>query len=55
MYVHASVHEQGRCRERWKERIPSSLLAVSAEPNMGLELLNFKIMTWAEIKSWMLN
>ena len=32
-------------RERRRARIPSRLLAVSAEPNVGLELTNFEIMT----------
>ena len=42
-------------RERWRERIPSRLRAVSAEPNAGLELTNHEIMTCAEIKSQMIN
>ena len=37
--------EQRRGRERGKERIPSRLCTVSAEPNMGLDLTNCKIMT----------
>ena len=32
-------------REREKERIPSRLRAVSAEPNAGLEPVNCEIMT----------
>ena len=32
------AHEQGRGRERGREGIPSSLHALSAEPNVGLEL-----------------
>ena len=40
-----------RSRERGRERIPSRLWAVSAEPNMGLHLTNCEIMTWAKIKS----
>ena len=43
------VHEQGRDRERERERIPSRLRAVSAEPDVGLELTNHEIMTLAEI------
>ena len=31
--------------ERERERIPSRLCTVSAEPNMGLELMNCEIMT----------
>ena len=38
-------YEQGRGRERGRARIPSRLHAVSAEPNVGLELTNCKIMT----------
>ena len=34
-----------RERERGKERIPSSLHAVSTEPNLGLELMSYEIMT----------
>ena len=32
-------------RARKRERIPSRLLAVSAEPDAGLELMNHEIMT----------
>ena len=46
--------ERGRGRERGRERIPRRFLTVSAEPHVGLELTNSEIMTWAEIKSWML-
>ena len=45
--------EWGRGRERGRERIPSRLRAVRAEPDVGLELKNREIMTWAEIKSQM--
>ena len=31
--------------EREGERIPSRLHAVSTEPNVGLELMNYEIMT----------
>ena len=34
-----------------KEKIPSRLLTDSTEPNMGIDLRNHEIMTWAEIKS----
>ena len=34
-----------REREGERERIPSRLLTASAEPNMGLELMNHEIMT----------
>ena len=41
--------------ERGRERIPSRLHTVSAEPGTGLELTNCEVMTSAEIKNWMLN
>ena len=37
--------EQGRGRERRRERIPSRLCTVSMEPDAGLELMNHEIMT----------
>ena len=36
---------QGRDRETPRERIPSKLLIGSAEPNVGLELMNHEILT----------
>ena len=36
---------QGRSREREREKIPSRLCAVSAEPDEGLKLTNREIMT----------
>ena len=39
------VHEQGRGRERRRERIPSRLCAVSVEPDLGLEPTNHEITT----------
>ena len=45
------MREQGRGRER----IPSRLLSVGAEPDAGLELTNREIMTWAKTKSLTLN
>ena len=42
----------GRDRKRGRERIPSRLCTVSTEPHVGLKV---RSMTWAEIKSWMLN
>ena len=33
-------------RERGRERIPSRLSAVSAEPDAGLELTDREIVTW---------
>ena len=37
--------EQGRGRERGRQRIPSRLHTVGAEPNVGHELTNHEIMT----------
>ena len=39
------MSEQGRVRERWRERISSRLHIVSTEPDEGLELTNSEIMT----------
>ena len=47
-------HKWGR-GERGRERIPSRLHTVSAEPDVWLNLMNHEIVTWAEIKSWALN
>ena len=47
----AHVCQQGRGRERGKERIPSRLYTVSMEPNVGLDLTKREIMIWAKIKS----
>ena len=41
----------GAERERERKRIPSRLYAASAEPDAGLEPINCKITTWAEIES----
>ena len=46
-----SEQRRGREREREKERIPSRLRTVHAEPNAGLELVNREIVTGAEVKS----
>ena len=45
----------GRERETEGQRTPSRLHAVSTEPDRGLELMNHEIITWAKIKSQMLN
>ena len=45
-------HDQGRGRERQgdtESQGGSRLWAVSTEPNMGLELTNCEIMTWAKV------
>ena len=50
----ACVSREGQ-RERERDRIPSRLCAVIAEPDMGLDPMNHEIMTWAETNSGMLN
>ena len=52
MFIYLSW-EQERAGNR--ERIPTRLHAVSAEPNVGLDPTNREIMAWAEIKSLMIN
>ena len=47
----ASEHEQWRGRERGREGIPNRLHTTSAEPSMGLNFMNSKILTRAEIKT----
>ena len=32
-----------------RERIPSRLHSVSAEPDVGLEPINYEIMSWAQV------
>ena len=41
--------------EREGKRMTNRLHAVSAEPDLGLELTTSKITTWAEIKSHLTN
>ena len=41
--------------ERDRQRIPSRLDTVSTETDMVLDPMNHEIMTWAEIKSQVLN
>ena len=45
------MREQGRVRERGRQRIPGRLCAVSTEPHMGLELTNLEITTWARVNA----
>ena len=42
-------------RDRERERIPSRVCAISPKSDMGIDPMNCKIMTWAEIESRMLN
>ena len=39
------AYNQGRGSEKWRERIPDRLCTISAEPNVGLDLMNHKIVT----------
>ena len=55
LFLRESESKHGRGRERGRERIPSRLCTVSSEPDVGLKLINYEIMIWAEIKSQMLN
>ena len=46
-------HELGKCRERegdTESEVGSRLQAVSTEPDVGLELMNCEIMTWAKVR-----
>ena len=47
--------QRERERKREGERIPTRLLAVSTQPDVGLELTNCEITTGAQIKSQTLN
>ena len=44
-----------RERERERERGTNRLDTISTEPEVGLKLTMHEIVTWAKIKSWMLN
>ena len=49
------THMTGGEVEREREReSPKWLSAISAEPDVGLELMNCEIMTWAKIESQIL-
>ena len=52
-----TVYEQGRRgqRERERERILSRPHAVGLGPDMGLDPTNCETISWAEVKSLMLN
>ena len=50
IYFWEREHEQGRVRERGRQRIPSRLRAVRMEPGSELELTGCEIMTWATSK-----
>ena len=43
-------HKQRRGRERETESEAGSRLRTAAETNVGLELVNYKIMTWADVR-----
>ena len=45
-----NVRAWGEGAESGRHRIWSRLYAVSTEPNVGLELVNWEIMTWAEVR-----
>ena len=45
VYLLWGVRSRERERERERERIPSRLHAISAEPNVGLDLTNHEITT----------
>ena len=55
LFIFEKERAWGRGRETRRERIPSRLHAVRAQPVSGLDPLNREIMTWTEIKSQMLN
>ena len=57
LYLKFIYFERERERERHREgeRFPSRFHTVGSEPNMGLELMNHEIVTWAKIKSRTLN
>ena len=48
-------HEWRRGRERGRQKILRRICTVSAESDAGFEPMNHEIMTWAKIKSPMLN
>ena len=51
LFLREREHKWGRDRERDIHRISSRLQAVSAEPDVGLELTDLEIMTQAKIRS----
>ena len=55
IFLSLFIYFERRGRERWRKRISSRLHTVSTEPDEGLDPMNHEIMTWAKIKSWMLN
>ena len=44
LILRETEHEQGRGRERGRERIPSMLCPVSTKPNVELDLIDHEIM-----------
>ena len=56
MFIYFWRRESREREERGgRQRIPSRLHTVSAEPDVGLNPMNSEFMTWAEIKSGTLN
>ena len=51
----ASMWAQVGERERQMKRKNAKQVPLGTEPDVGLDLTNREIMTWAQIKSWMLN
>ena len=45
LFIFEKEHEHGRGTERGRQRIQSGLCAVSGEPDVGLEPMNYEIMT----------
>ena len=51
VFIFETERKQGRGRERETEsEAGSRFRAVITEPNAGLDLMNYKIMTWAEVR-----
>ena len=55
LFILKESMSRGRAEREEERRIPSGLHTISAEPDVGLELMSPEIMTWAKIKSWTLN
>ena len=55
IYFEGEREQAGKRQTEREKRIPSRLLAVSTEPNAGLDVANCETVTWAKIKSQTLN